>query len=1092
MKKNKKKWKEIISCFVGGSDAVSGVHTVYDDGLESLEILRLSELEGNRVTVVVYPVLKDAEFGIMLMDSWGSTLGLTRDNLLFPESEIGGKIIAEAEVSRLRVLNRIVNEGGFTIVASACGIVSRVQEYDKFVSSTLKIEVGSRFDFRELSERLIEFDYGDEYDVLEPGDFARRGGIFDIFSPAHDFPVRIEFFDDMVETLRIFNPETQRTTGKCESYTVVSRSEFKNDSGPEVYLFDYLKEKDFEIIIVHPEECGEHISNFCTERAFHAWSDFMESHRNEIKFIVSPSESFAFLEKLSEFHSGVRKVSGLIFGECSSDEMSDELFAQWHRQLTLDRIKQWIETSYTIILTGVHNETVGYLKEWLKSGGIKLKDIVFSEDEIPYGICFIAEKVVFLTEKEVFSSVKHHNQSSLIIERSSLFDVSFDGNDNENREEDIFFMLDQGDYAVHINHGICIYHGIEDMREGEMFKLEFEDEIILYVPVRNANLLSRFIGSKKDLPKLHKIGSSRWTRDKVNAARDIKMMAGELLQVQAARLGCEGFAFPKDDMWQHIFEESFTFSPTIDQIIASKEIKKDMTSPSPMDRLLCGDVGFGKTEVAMRAAFKAVSAGKQVAVLVPTTILAQQHYYSFRDRFAEHPFFIEMLSRFRTRLEQREIIKKLSDGMVDILIGTHRILQSDIVFKDLGLVIIDEEQRFGVSHKEKLKKLRTTVDILTMTATPIPRTMYMSMTGLRNLSTLASAPGKRLPVRTFVAKYDENVVKDAIMNEIGRGGQVYYLHNRVNTIHHTMEILRDMMPHVRFAVAHGRMDEKELEKVMGRFLDGKVDVLVCTTIIESGLDIQNSNTIIIERADRFGLSELYQLRGRVGRWHRQAYAYLLMPPDSILTGNARKRISAIKKFSELGAGFRLAMRDLEIRGAGNILGSRQSGHINAIGFELYCNLLRSAVNEQRHGEPLILSQVDIDIDFLKFSQGSTKGYVYACIPKDYIPSERVRTGFYKKLAKISRGSDIVDLESELTDRFGELPESVKNFIEYSKIRMTLSLSGIEFLRVSEGKVFLKKNNSYIKVDGRIPVLKRNAPESRYRELLSLIKKILIP
>jgi transcription-repair coupling factor (superfamily II helicase) len=408
----------------------------------------------------------------------------------------------------------------------------------------------------------------------------------------------------------------------------------------------------------------------------------------------------------------------------------------------------------------------------------------------------------------------------------------------------------------------------------------------------------------------------------------------------------------------------------------------------------------------------------------------------------------------------------------------------------LGLVIIDEEQRFGVSHKEKLKKLRTTVDVLTMTATPIPRTMYMSMTGLRDLSTLKTAPGKRVPTRTFIAKYDEKIIKEAILNEIGRGGQVYYLHNRVKTIHQCLSTLSNLLPEVKFAVAHGRMAEKELENIMGKFLDGKIDVLISTTIIESGVDIPNTNTIIIERADRFGLSELYQLRGRVGRWHRQAYAYLLMPPDSVITGNARKRIAAIRKFSELGSGFRLAMRDLEIRGSGNILGAKQSGHINAIGFELYCSLLRSAVHEQKTGRPLILTQVDIDIDFLKFSNGSSGNYVYACIPKTYIASESVRTEFYKKFAKAVISRDLTEIKNELEDRFGKLPKEVKNFLHYSKIRMLLAHSGINFLRVSDGNVFLKKHNSYLKINKKIPVLKKGKAAVMFKELLTLVKNIV--
>jgi len=1088
MKKIKKNWKKIIYEYFHTDKRDRGVYTVFDQGAEILEAIRLIPDDEKQITLIIFPDLNAAENNKTLIETWNRFLDIQKECLIFPEAEAGGKVIADSDYTRARVLSKITNYNNLTLAASVSGVFSPVPDYNAFIESAVRIKPGDNLNLTAFSEKLIDFDYADEYEVTEPGEFAKRGGIIDIFSPAHDFPVRIELWGDSVDSIRKFNPETQRTTENCSFYDVISLLPPSPSQTNEIFITDYLKHKKAQIIIVHPEQCRDHLQIF-SENKLPVWDSFISSEKNNLFFISSPDESFALSQNLPAHQSSIRKVSGLIFGDDFNDEMSDDMFAQWHRQLILDRIRQWIDTDYSVIISGAHDNSYSYIKEWSDENGIDMNNILFSGEHIPFGICFIRKKTVIITEKELFSAVKHNVLPAPYAETNLSAEFSAAKKDADNNE-DIFFHLEPGDYAVHINHGICIFKGMEEISDGEMFKLEFEDEVILYVPVRNANLLSRYIGSKKDLPKLHKIGSAKWLKDKVNAARDIRFMAGELLQVQAARLKFEGFAFPEDDLSQHIFEESFPFTPTPDQIISSMEIKNDMMKPAPMDRLLCGDVGFGKTEVAMRAAFKAVSAGKQVAVLVPTTILAQQHFYSFRERFAEHPFFIEMLSRFRTASEQKEIIRNTAEGLTDILIGTHRILQNDIKFKDLGLVIIDEEQRFGVSHKEKLKKLRTTVDVLTMTATPIPRTMYMSMTGLRDLSTLKTAPGKRVPTRTFIAKYDEKIIKEAILNEIGRGGQVYYLHNRVKTIHQCLSTLSNLLPEVKFAAAHGRMAEKELENIMGKFLDGKIDVLICTTIIESGLDIPNANTIIIERADRFGLSELYQLRGRVGRWHRQAYAYLLMPPDSVITGNARKRIAAIRKFSELGSGFRLAMRDLEIRGSGNILGAKQSGHINAIGFELYCSLLRSAVHEQKTGRPLILTQVDIDIDFLKFSNGSSGNYVYACIPKTYIASESVRTEFYKKFAKAVISKDLTEIKNELEDRFGKLPKEVKNFLHYSKIRMLLAHSGINFLRVSDGNVFLKKQNSYLKINKKIPVLKKGKAPVMFKELLILVKNIV--
>jgi transcription-repair coupling factor (superfamily II helicase) len=1057
-----------------------------DNGLDLLLILKILSNTKNQQNLVIFPVLNHTESAKTLLHAWSIFFNQELHTLLLPESLSGGKQIPDMELVRSKAINAALSELPVTFLASAAGAFSSLPDMKKFQSEKINIKVGDTYDFKTLTATLIDFDYADEYEVNIPGEFSKRGCLFDIFSPAHDYPVRIDFFGDTVETIKIFDPVTQRTIKKIDNYNIISSiPSYFHEELPCVFS-DYLV-NDHNIFVICPEKCREHIEIFHDDTMLQKWDTFISNNKNNIYFFISPDESFADTYKIPIIQSNIRKTTELIHGSNLKDE-TDGLFAHLYKQLTIEKLNYWLDLKYKICIFGALPTSQKHIKKWLQSNNFNNNKINIINNSIPFGICIPEKKIVYLSEKELFSSTKHHTpliipelQKNLKINNNSLHDDTIN--------DTYFTHLEIGDYAVHLNHGVCLFHGIIEIDEEEMFKLEFDDDVIIYAPVRHANMLSRYIGSKKDLPKLHKIGGTKWLKDKTSAAIDIRQMATDLLKVQALRLANKGYNFPNDDFEQHVFEEAFPFIPTNDQEKASIEIKNDMINPRPMDRLLCGDVGFGKTEVAMRAAFKAVSSGKQVAVLVPTTILAQQHFYSFRDRFVEHPVFIEMLSRFRTSKQQKKILEDIKNGLVDIIIGTHRLLQSDVQFSNLGLVIIDEEQRFGVKHKEILKKIRTTVDILTMTATPIPRTLYMSMTGLRDLSTLTVPPNKRLPVRTFISKPDEKIINEAIMNEISRGGQVFYLHNRVKTIQNRANYLKEMLPDVSFAVAHGRMEEKELEYIMGKFLDGKIDVLVCTTIIESGLDIQNANTIIIERADRFGLSELYQLRGRVGRWHRQAFAYLFIPLEGILSGNARKRIGAIKKFTELGAGFRLALRDLEIRGAGNILGAKQSGHINSIGFELYCQLLNSTVQEYKNGVPLLLPQVDIHIDFMKFaSMKKTKSnYIYAAIPQSYIPSETQRTSIYKRFANISSKKELDNITNELKDRFGVIPKTLKNFIIYSHIRLILALNGITNLLIKDQTVLMKKNSNVIKINNAIPTLSEKTSITKFKELYKLLK-----
>jgi transcription-repair coupling factor (superfamily II helicase) len=623
----------------------------------------------------------------------------------------------------------------------------------------------------------------------------------------------------------------------------------------------------------------------------------------------------------------------------------------------------------------------------------------------------------------------------------------------------------------------------------------------LYVPVTEAHLVSKYIGAGKARPPLNTLGGARWAKAKAQAEKAVRDLAGELLSIQAARESQPGHAFTPDTPWQREFESSFIYEETPDQLRAISETKADMEKPKPLDRLICGDVGFGKTEVAIRAAFKAVMGGRQVAVLVPTTVLAQQHFNTFRERMADYPVSIELLSRFRTRGQQQRVINDLESGSVDIVIGTHRFVQDDVKFKDLGLVIIDEEQRFGVMQKEKFKLLRKLVDVLTLSATPIPRTLYLALTGARDMSTIETPPQDRLPVETIVTQYDERVIRDAIQRELNRGGQVFFLHNRVLTIETMAQKLKALLPQARLVVGHGQMHSDDLEEVMTRFVNGEADVLLSTTIIESGLDIPNANTIIIDRADRFGLSDLYQLRGRVGRYKHQAYAYLLLPRHAGLLTDARKRISAIKQYSTLGSGFKVAMRDLEIRGAGNLLGPEQSGHITAVGFELYCQLLKQSVSALKGEKVKPRVDVHVTLDFLALGPeegqpviaGATEhaprttDHGAAYIPLNYIPDPRQRIDIYRKLAQATDKPALKQLRDEMRDRFGPLAAPLELLLQVAELKILAADRGVTAVESREDKLMLSRNGDYVTLGGKFPRFTRREPKAKLNE----IKKLLL-
>jgi transcription-repair coupling factor (superfamily II helicase) len=684
-----------------------------------------------------------------------------------------------------------------------------------------------------------------------------------------------------------------------------------------------------------------------------------------------------------------------------------------------------------------------------------------------------------------------------------------------------FSELVEGDFVVHLQHGIALYRGLTRLESSdgirEVISLEFDDKVTLHVPLQESHLISRYVGLTKTKPQLGRVGSGRWEKARQSAERATLDLAAELLAIQAQREAQPGHAFAEDNVWMKEFEAAFPFTETRDQGKAITDVKADMERTRPMDRLVCGDVGFGKTEVAIRGAFKAVMGGKQVAVMVPTTVLAQQHLNTFRERMAGYPVAVEMLSRFRTKKEQASIITALAEGKIDIIVGTHRLVQDDVKFKDLGLVIVDEEQRFGVKHKEVFKRWRAHVDMLSMSATPIPRTLYLALTGARDLSTIETAPSNRLPIQTIVKSYDEKVIVEAIQHEVRRGGQVFYLHNRVMTIDLVAARLSELLPDLTIGVGHGKMGADGLERVMTDFVAGKYDVLVCTTIIESGLDIPNCNTLIIEGADRFGLSQLYQLRGRVGRFKHQAYAYLLLHRHAHLLEIAKQRLSAIRQHNQLGAGFRIAMRDLELRGAGNLLGAEQSGHIVGVGFELYCQLLKQSVARLKGEKQASLIRASVKLDFVFVGEGSesekirpeaTDTYtalrqaeqiageidlIQARLPASYINETRLRIDFYRRLAMAESPKHIKEIEAELRDRFGKFGEPVRALLLITEIRSRAEQKGILSVETQGNRLKCLRNtgkrDDYIQMSNRFPRLTAPTPLARLKEIIVFLQNL---
>ncbi|MGN0867850.1 MAG: transcription-repair coupling factor [Oligosphaeraceae bacterium] len=1004
-----------------------------------------------------------------------------------PEVSLGRRQwVPENEACRSASLQEILSGRPAIFLATAQTLLSRTLSPRAFAKRTFTLKLHQNIPPEELARQLTALDYDSEYQVTSPGEFARRGGILDIFSPLYADPVRLEFFGDEIDSMRFFSASTQCSLEKLDSFQVTPRGSAIlecQEGQEEARVLQYFSPETTPMALVLPDAIEDHLACFSEDSGeLSDWQQAVSQFRHLVRMEVPPLLEEGRRACLGRPELDVLPLEEQWFATVDREDAAnpENGIALWHWNQLKASLARWRKEKMQIVACCNGAGELDRLKELLEQDP-ETRDfpLVLEHRELPQGFFFPTQKLVLLSDQELFGRApvtRKHRHVDYHYEAAGAPEI---------------LELEKGALAVHLNHGICRFHGIHFIESAgeklEAIELEFADEARLYVHMDQAGLVSRYVGGGKTTPPLSHLGASLWARKKEAAENAAWDLAAELLRLEAMRASSDGSQFHAMPEWERSFAASFPYDLTPDQEDAIQACFQDMEAPKPMDRLLCGDVGYGKTEVALRVAFRAVMNGKQVALLVPTTILAQQHFQTFQARFREFPVRVEMLSRLRPAAAQNAIIRDLNEGKVDIIIGTHRLLSQDIRIPKLGLLIIDEEQRFGVKHKQKLKAMRASLDILTMTATPIPRTLYMSLSGLRNLSTIMTAPTNRLSVRTVVANYDKLLIQEAILHELERGGQVYYLHNRVRTIEAVRDVLQHLVPQATFAVGHGRMEPEELEQVMTRFVQGEVDVLVSTTIIESGIDIPNANTIIVDRADCFGLSELYQLRGRVGRNFQQAYAYMLLPPMGELPSNARERMAAIRRFTHLGAGFRLAMKDMEIRGAGNLLGQEQSGHIAAVGFELYCQLLKDCVAKLQKLPCVLRQRLEVNLDMLCNSVTPVPHKAQASIPREYVSDESMRLSLYRKFQTLLTPEEVEEFGKELQDRFGALPRSVKNLLAQYRIETLARQKGLERLTVKSGRVVAATAKEIYRLHGQVPVLLSSNPEKQLAELEELLR-----
>ncbi len=950
------------------------------------------------------------------------------------------------------------------------------------------LRTGEDYAFTQLLETLDTLGYTFEPEVHAKGEAAHRGGIVDCWPPTEDYPLRLEFFGDTLESIRVFDPADQRSIDSRTATTVWPAREFQSDSAKtlQARVIDYCPPASL-FVWCDADRIRDHAVQYEQLMADTAAADFIVGYRQLRQAI---KQRFPAGPIYLDGHQPRGTVAGpMTFEPLAGLPALDRAELD---QSELENLRhQFVAELEAHAAAGdtvrCYFGTVGTrerFEEWHAQRITEPTRLIHTVGPLSQGFHYPADRLWLVAEQDIYGQTRRGREHYEPRTRRRAKREPQGPRITEWRD------IQPGELVVHIDHGIGRYLGLYQIetqgQRQEVLSIEYADEARIYLPVAQAHLLSRYVGFGKQRPDLHALGGKRWTREKAAAERAVRDLAANLLETQALRQTKSGHAFAADAPWQHEFEQAFPFEETEDQARAIQDVKNNMESARPMDRLICGDVGYGKTEVAMRAAFKTVMDGRQVALLVPTTVLAQQHYETFRERMAAFPVRIEMLSRFRTRGEQKQIVDDLNAGRLDIVIGTHRLVQPDVQFKQLGLVIVDEEQRFGVEHKEHLKSLRQLVDVLTLTATPIPRTLYMSLTGARDISTIQSPPQERLPVETIVTQYRDEIVRDAIRRELSREGQVFYLHNRVKTIERTLRHLQKLVPEARIAVGHGRMHERELEAVMNDFVQRRYDILLCTTIIESGVDIPNVNTILIERADRFGLSDLYQLRGRVGRYKHKAYAYLLLPRHGRLFTAAQDRVRAIRAYSGLGSGFKLAMRDLEIRGAGNILGAAQSGHIAAVGFDLYCQFLKRTIAQLKGEAPPPIIQVDLRLDFIDPDPANADSAAATVIPPAYVDDEHARVTLYRRIAALSAEMEVTDLRTELKDRYGPVPPALDRLLKIATLKIRAHACQVDELEVRDGKIMMKRNGQWCMSGHRFPRLQTQTPTARLDELLTLL------
>lgn len=945
-------------------------------------------------------------------------------DLLFYQADLRGKELVR---ERMEVVQAVAEQKNITIIAGFDGFMDSLLPLEVMKERVISIQSGTGMDLETLIQDLAANGYDREQQIEGPGQFAVRGGILDIYPLTEEVPVRIEFWGDEVDSIRTFDVESQRSIENLEDIMIYPATEFPEETGKRVSFLEYFPKEETILFLDEPMrllEKGKTIEEEFVQAQTNRFECGMDVSDEEMK-LYKPEEvaammnqyysiGFSSLEmKLKEY-----KVKDSYYLSATSVNPYNNSFEMLTRDLK--RLKR---NGYRVILLSGSRTRAKRLAEDLRDYDLSS---FYSEDmdrevmagEIMVSFGHVAEgyeypmlKFMVISETDIFGQKKKKRKRKVY----------------EGQKIQSFSELKVGDYVVHENHGLGIYQGIEkvdiDRVSKDYMKIAYAAGGNLYIPATQLDLIQKYASADAKKPKLNRLGTQEWTKTKTRVRGAVKEIAKDLVELYATRQEQKGFEYGPDTVWQKEFEEMFPFEETQDQQLAIESTKKDMESKRIMDRLICGDVGYGKTEIAIRAAFKAVQEDKQVVYLVPTTILAQQHYNTFSQRMKDFPVRVDLMCRFRTPAQQRKTIEDLKKGLVDIVIGTHRLLSKDVEFKDLGLLIIDEEQRFGVQHKEKIKKLKENVDVLTLTATPIPRTLHMSLIGIRDMSVLEEPPQDRMPIQTYVMEYNDEMVREAIQRELSRQGQVYYVYNRVDDIVDVTAKIQKLVPEASIAFAHGQMNEHELEKIMYDFINGDVDVLVSTTIIETGLDISNVNTMIIHDADRLGLSQLYQLRGRVGRSNRMAYAFLLYKRDKMLKEIAEKRLAAIREFTDLGSGFKIAMRDLEIRGAGNLLGAEQHGHMESVGYDLYCKMLNEAVKhlkgEMEEGESYTTT-IDISED--------------AFIPSTYIQNEAQKLDVYKRIAAIESEEEMDDMIEELIDRFGDIPRKVHKLLEISHIK----------------------------------------------------------